>query len=141
MWCKLFHKGFHYVGECQADNGHWVYVACAVCGKANRARVESSDEPMFVYSTANGKEKAFRSASRLAEMTTNATGKFHAVVHDTRNDRNGYKVLNTDIPNKRKTRLRFGFRGRNQIPLFMIWREHFEKKGVIDYAEVVFKIE
>lgn len=36
-----------------------------------------------------------------------------------------------------ETVLRFGFRGKNQLPLFMIWREYWEN-GEVVYAIVVF---
>ena len=38
-----------------------------------------------------------------------------------------------------KTKLRFGFKGKSQESLFMIWREYWEHNQVI-YAEVIFKI-
>jgi hypothetical protein len=39
---------------------------------------------------------------------------------------------------KMRTKIRFGFRGKNQLPLFMIWREHIEN-GEVVHAEVIFK--
>lgn len=39
-----------------------------------------------------------------------------------------------------KTRLRIGFKGKRQMPLFMIWREYFDPSGEMYYAEVVFKL-
>lgn len=39
-----------------------------------------------------------------------------------------------------QTRLRFGFKSRNQLPLFMLWREYLYGEEVI-YAKVLFVIE
>lgn len=35
------------------------------------------------------------------------------------------------------SRIRFGFKGQNQLPLFMIWRE-FWHNGEVTYAYVIF---
>ncbi len=40
---------------------------------------------------------------------------------------------------RNKTRLRFGFKGQHQIPLFMIWREYIENDEVV-FAEVLVSI-
>ncbi|MGG0667727.1 hypothetical protein ABE073_04275 [Lederbergia citrisecunda] len=38
-----------------------------------------------------------------------------------------------------KTKFRIGFKNKNQLPLFMIWKEHIED-GEVVHAEVIFKI-
>lgn len=35
------------------------------------------------------------------------------------------------------TKIRFGFKGKNQIPLFMIWREYWSC-GQVVYADVIY---
>lgn len=37
------------------------------------------------------------------------------------------------------TKIRFGFKGKSQLPLFMVWREYWER-GEVTYAEVIFMI-
>ena len=39
-----------------------------------------------------------------------------------------------------KTKIRFGFRSKSQLPLFMIWKESFDEKGEVDFAKVLFQI-
>ena len=36
-----------------------------------------------------------------------------------------------------QTKIRFGFKGRNQFPLFMIFREYWCRESVV-YAKVIF---
>lgn len=36
-----------------------------------------------------------------------------------------------------KTKIRFGFKSKNQLPLFMIWKEYIENNEVV-HAEVIF---
>ena len=38
-----------------------------------------------------------------------------------------------------KTKTRFGFRSKHQMPIFMVWRE-FWKDGEMVFAKVIFKI-
>jgi hypothetical protein len=38
------------------------------------------------------------------------------------------------------TRIRFGFRGKNQLPLFMLWREYLDETGEVFYAAVIFEV-
>ena len=40
-----------------------------------------------------------------------------------------------------KTGIIFSFRGKNQLPLFMIIKEYFDENGEVDFAEVLFEIE
>ena len=40
-----------------------------------------------------------------------------------------------------KTGIIFSFRGKNQLPLFMIIKEYFDKNGDIEFAKVLFEIE
>lgn len=40
-----------------------------------------------------------------------------------------------------KTGIIFSFRGKGQLPLFMIIKEYFNENGEIDFAEVLFEIE
>lgn len=40
-----------------------------------------------------------------------------------------------------KTRIRFGFRGKNQIPWFMAWREYVAHDGQVLFADILFQIE
>lgn len=47
--------------------------------------------------------------------------------------------MRTPVSEMKKTKLRFGFLGRNQTPLFMIWREWWEGEEVV-FARVLFKI-
>lgn len=35
----------------------------------------------------------------------------------------------------------FGFKGKNQLPLFMIIKEYFDENGEVDFAKVLFEIE
>lgn len=35
------------------------------------------------------------------------------------------------------TKIRFGLRSKNQVPLFMLWREYYIG-GEMDFAEVIF---
>ncbi|MDR7856038.1 hypothetical protein [Tissierella sp.] len=37
-----------------------------------------------------------------------------------------------------KTKIRFGFKGKYQLPLFMIWREYQDEDGEVEFAEVIF---
>lgn len=39
-----------------------------------------------------------------------------------------------------KTRIRFGFKGKNQLPLFMIIKEYYDDNGDIEFAKVLFQI-
>ena len=39
-----------------------------------------------------------------------------------------------------RTKLRFGFRSKRQLPLFMVWREYFDDNGEVEFASVVFII-
>lgn len=39
-----------------------------------------------------------------------------------------------------KTRIRFGFRSKNQLPLFMLWREYLDDGGEVYYASILFQI-
>lgn len=39
-----------------------------------------------------------------------------------------------------KQKIRFGFRGKNQLPLFMLWREFKDKNDEVIFAKVIFKI-
>jgi hypothetical protein len=41
---------------------------------------------------------------------------------------------------KEKKRIRFGFRSKYQMPLFMIWREYWQEEEIV-FAEVIFKID
>lgn len=41
----------------------------------------------------------------------------------------------------KKTGIIFGFRGKNQLPLFMIIKEYFDENGEVDFAKVLFEIE
>jgi hypothetical protein len=38
-----------------------------------------------------------------------------------------------------RTKIRFGFKGKNQLPLFLMWREYWSC-GVVVHAEVLFEI-
>ncbi len=38
------------------------------------------------------------------------------------------------------TKLRFGFRSKRQLPLFMVWREYFDDNGEVEFASVEFII-
>jgi hypothetical protein len=38
------------------------------------------------------------------------------------------------------TKLRFGFRSKKQLPLFMLWREYWED-GVVVFAHEIFSID
>lgn len=40
---------------------------------------------------------------------------------------------------KEKTKIRFGFRGKTQLPLFMVWREYINNDEVT-FAEVLFQL-
>ena len=35
---------------------------------------------------------------------------------------------------------RFGFKGRHQLPLFMVWREYLDDTGNVEYAAPVFTL-
>ncbi len=37
-----------------------------------------------------------------------------------------------------KSKIRFGFKGKNQLPLFMIWREFYDEFGDVEFAKVIF---
>ncbi|AYP68183.1 hypothetical protein PQE75_gp051 [Bacillus phage vB_BcoS-136] len=39
-----------------------------------------------------------------------------------------------------KTKIRFGFKSKTQLPLFMVWREHLDNNNEVEFAEVIFKI-
>lgn len=41
----------------------------------------------------------------------------------------------------KKVGIIFGFRGKNQLPLFMIIKEYFDENGDVDFAKVLFEIE
>lgn len=36
------------------------------------------------------------------------------------------------------TRVRFGFKGKNQLPLFMVWREFVDDEGRVYHGSVIF---
>jgi hypothetical protein len=36
------------------------------------------------------------------------------------------------------TAVRFGFKGRQQLALFMVWREYFDRNGDVEFASVIF---
>lgn len=36
------------------------------------------------------------------------------------------------------TRIRFGFKGRKQLPLFMVWREYLDDEGEVYHGKVLF---
>lgn len=38
-----------------------------------------------------------------------------------------------------KTKIKFGFKSKTQMPLFMVWKEYLENNEVI-HAEIKFKI-
>lgn len=40
-----------------------------------------------------------------------------------------------------KTGIIFSFRGKGQLPLFMIIKEYFDENGEVDFAKVLFEIE
>lgn len=39
----------------------------------------------------------------------------------------------------KKTGIIFGFRGKNQLPLFMIIKEYFDENGEVDFAPELYK--
>lgn len=39
-----------------------------------------------------------------------------------------------------KTRITFSFKGKKQIPLFMVIKEYYDDNGNIDFAKVLFQI-
>ena len=39
-----------------------------------------------------------------------------------------------------KTRIRFSFKSKNQLPLFMVIKEYYDGNGDIEFAEVLFQI-
>lgn len=39
-----------------------------------------------------------------------------------------------------KTRITFGFKSKNQPPLFMVIKEYYDDNGNIEFAEVLFEI-
>ena len=39
-----------------------------------------------------------------------------------------------------KTGIIFSFRGKGQMPLFMITKEYFDRNGAIEFAEILFEI-
>lgn len=41
----------------------------------------------------------------------------------------------------KKTGIIFSFRGKGQLPLFMIIKEYFDKNGEVEFAKVLFEIE
>ncbi|MCI9015949.1 MAG: hypothetical protein HFJ53_02115 [Clostridia bacterium] len=41
----------------------------------------------------------------------------------------------------KKTGIIFSFRGKGQLPLFMIIKEYFDENGEVDFAKVLFEIE
>lgn len=40
-----------------------------------------------------------------------------------------------------KTGIIFSFRGKGQLPLFMIIKEYFDENGEVDFAKILFQIE
>lgn len=36
------------------------------------------------------------------------------------------------------TKVRWGFKSKKQLPLFMVWREFYDKRGDVEYASVLF---
>ena len=48
------------------------------------------------------------------------------------------KVNSTFTEGATQTAIGFGFRGENQIPLFMLWREYRDKEENVVFAEVLF---
>ena len=40
-----------------------------------------------------------------------------------------------------KTGIIFSFRGKGQMPLFMIIKEYFDKNGEVEFAKILFEIE
>ena len=39
-----------------------------------------------------------------------------------------------------KTKIAFSFKGRNQLPLFMVIKEYYDDNGDIEFAEILFQI-
>lgn len=39
-----------------------------------------------------------------------------------------------------KTRIRFSFKGKNQLPLFMVIKEYYDDNGDLEFAKVLFEI-
>jgi hypothetical protein len=37
-----------------------------------------------------------------------------------------------------KTTIHFGFKGKDQLPLFMVWREYRNDRGEVAFAEIIF---
>lgn len=44
------------------------------------------------------------------------------------------------MKNKEKTKIRFGFRSKYQLPLFMIIKEYYDINGELYFAKVLFEI-
>lgn len=38
-----------------------------------------------------------------------------------------------------KTKIRFGFKSKYQLPFFMMWKEFYDDTGEIEFAAVLFK--
>lgn len=45
------------------------------------------------------------------------------------------------MKNKLKTKITFSFRGKNQLPLFMVIKEYYNAQGELDFAKVLFEIQ
>lgn len=39
-----------------------------------------------------------------------------------------------------KTRIKFSFKGKNQLPLFMVIKEYYDDNGDLEFAKVLFQI-
>lgn len=51
-----------------------------------------------------------------------------------------YRIaLIKDISPTKQEHIRFGFKGKNQSPLFMVWKEYISN-GRVQYADVLFSI-
>lgn len=38
------------------------------------------------------------------------------------------------------SKIRFAFKSKNQLPLFMIWREYYNNFGEVEFAKIIFKL-